>query len=280
MSENKPLKSAGALLKEARESKNISLEEAVKATHIHLSVLKSLESDDYSSISPVYAKGFFKLYAEFLGVSKEEVMERFQSAGQGQKKTSQKVIIPEASREASGAGGTDLLARLASAVRGIDRRVFIILVLIVLVFFGFRAIRSMFARRPARPAAAVAVKEKAPAPVKKDALAATKKNAVSGKAKSQASAKAGVAKEKVVLVVRAKTKTWLQVKVDGRTAFQNILNRGAAESWTANQKIEMMIGDAGGVELELNGRILEKIGRPGQALKQVVVTREGLTVEK
>lgn len=281
MSDQLPLKSAGAFLKEMRESKNISQEEAAKATHIHLSVLKNLEADDYSAISPVYARGFLRLYAEYLGVSKDEVMERFQDVSQTQKKS--RVIIPSAPKEASGPVGPNIFSQALTLIKAVDYRVFVILVLVVLVIMGFGKIKKMRSQRPVKARTAVvqaekpkAVKPAAPAAKKEPAVASAKEKpaAVSVKQTSV------TPRERVVLVVRAKAKTWLQVKVDGKTVFQNVLNRGSAESWTADKKIEMTIGNAGSVELELNGRILEKIGRPGQTLKNVTVTREGLSVGK
>jgi len=86
--------------------------------------------------------------------------------------------------------------------------------------------------------------------------------------------------EKIVLVLRAKEKTWLQVKVDGKVVLQNLLARGAAESWQAREKIELWLGNAGAVQLEVNGRLLERIGRPGQTLRRVVITREGLSIQR
>jgi hypothetical protein len=105
----------------------------------------------------------------------------------------------------------------------------------------------------------------APAPA---AAAASKPSAVK---KSQ---------EKVILVVKAKEKAWLQIKVDGKVAFQNVLPKGSAESWQADEKIEMWVGNAGAIQVELNGQLLGKIGRPGQTLKRVVFTRSGLSIQR
>ncbi|MDD2865900.1 MAG: helix-turn-helix domain-containing protein [Candidatus Omnitrophica bacterium] len=273
------------MLRETRESKGISLEEASRATHIHVNVLKKIEADDFSSIGTVYAKGFLKIYAEFLGLDKSDIVERFTGAVPASQRTRavQKVIIPgTTSPSAEKNLFSSALESVVSVIKKIDMKIIVIVVLCVVVFWGFRALWRVVARRDARkPAAQVRLSEK-PRTVteKKSVVEPKKKAAPAAPEKTVVSAPVPVVAEKVVLVVRARAKTWLQVKVDGRVVFQSVLARGAAESWTAAKKIEMVIGNAGAVELELNGRILERIGRPGQTLKHVVVTRDGLTVNK
>jgi len=285
MPDSKFIKSAGAMLRETRESKGISLEEASRATHIHVNVLKKIEADDFSSIGTVYAKGFLKIYAEFLGLDKSDIVERFAGAVPASQRTRavQKVIIPgTTSPSAEKNLFSSALESVVSVIKKIDMKIIVIVVLCVVVFWGFRALWRVVARRDARkPAAQVRLSEK-PRTVteKKSVVEPKKKAAPAAPEKTVVSAPVPVVAEKVVLVVRARAKTWLQVKVDGRVVFQSVLARGAAESWTAAKKIEMVIGNAGAVELELNGRILERIGRPGQTLKHVVVTRDGLTVNK
>jgi len=288
MPDSKFIKSAGAMLRETRESKGISLEEASRSTHIHVGVLKKIEGDDFSSMGLVYAKGFLKIYAEFLGLDKADIVERFAGAVPASQRTrsSQKVIIPGITVSSAPAGKNPFSAvweRVASWIKNIDVKIVVIVVLCVVVFWGFRTLlRAMGRRNAQKPAAAqVRVSEKALAVAQKKSVVEPKKKAApAAPDKKTVSAPVPPVAEKVVLVVRARAKTWLQVKVDGKVVFQSVLARGAAESWTAAKKIEMMIGNAGAVELELNGRILERIGRPGQTLKHVVVTRNGLTVNK
>jgi cytoskeletal protein RodZ len=286
MPDSKFIKSAGAMLRETRESKGISLEEASRSTHIHVHVLKKIEGDDFSSMGMVYAKGFLKIYAEFLGLDKGDIVERFAGAVPASQRTRavQKVIIPGSTSPSVEKNPFSVVCSHAvSVIKKIDMKIVVIIVLCVVVFLGFRTLLRAIGRRNAQKptAAQVRVSEKALAVAEKKSVVEPKKKAASAAPDKKAvSAPAPLVAEKVVLVVRARAKTWLQVKVDGRVVFQSVLARGAAESWTAAKKIEMMIGNAGAVELELNGRILERIGRPGQTLKHVVVTRNGLTVNK
>jgi len=63
----------GSDLKRIREERNIPLEQIASDTHIRLSILQDLEDDAYSELSsPTQTKGFLRLYAQYLGVDKNE----------------------------------------------------------------------------------------------------------------------------------------------------------------------------------------------------------------
>lgn len=68
-------KQLGDLLKKRREEMNISLKEAENATSIRVNYLLSIEEGKPEKlISPVYAEGFIKQYASFLGLDGEQVI--------------------------------------------------------------------------------------------------------------------------------------------------------------------------------------------------------------
>lgn len=69
----------GEQLRSARESKGISIEDAVKATHIRLRDLQELESDHPELLnSPVQARGFLRLYAAFLDLPFSQLLSQWQ----------------------------------------------------------------------------------------------------------------------------------------------------------------------------------------------------------
>lgn len=287
-------KSVGALFKEARLSKQISLEDASYQTKIHANVLKAIESDDFSSLGAVYAKSFLKLYAEYLGLSKEEVLGLFKSQNSpasalvSKKKENNKNIEPAGE-------GIDVLLALRLWVGRLQKRHLIIFAVFLVLWLVAGQMRSQMKRGAGNQKKGQSVvkkgqliekKKDAPAKIvrsSKETAPASSKSTV-GSAKTQTASpekeKAPQGRYTVVLVVKAREKTWLQVKVDGKIVFQNILNKGASEVWQARDKIELWLGNAGGVGLELNGKTIEKVGRPGQVLKRVVVTRNGLSIQR
>lgn len=64
----------GQRLREAREAKELTLEQAERATRIRARFLEALETGDYSSMSPVQAQGFMRNYARFLQLDIELLM--------------------------------------------------------------------------------------------------------------------------------------------------------------------------------------------------------------
>ena len=70
------MQTIGQKLKQARESKLLSLENVFEATRIRVQYLKALEADDLSAMpSPVQARGYIRNYAEFLGLDFDQLLE-------------------------------------------------------------------------------------------------------------------------------------------------------------------------------------------------------------
>jgi cytoskeletal protein RodZ len=69
------MKSIGETFKKRRSERNISLKEAENATSIRMTYLHSIEEGEVSKlISPVYAQGFVRQYATYLGLDGEKII--------------------------------------------------------------------------------------------------------------------------------------------------------------------------------------------------------------
>jgi cytoskeletal protein RodZ len=65
----------GTQLKQAREAKNLTIKKVEQATRIRAYQIEAIEVDDFESLpSLVQARAFIRLYADFLGVSLEEII--------------------------------------------------------------------------------------------------------------------------------------------------------------------------------------------------------------
>jgi cytoskeletal protein RodZ len=58
--------------------------------------------------------------------------------------------------------------------------------------------------------------------------------------------------------------SWMRVTVDGEADFEGTLPKGTERTWTAQDEIEIVVGNAGAVMLSLNGGDASKMGDPGQ----------------
>ncbi len=67
----------GQQLKQAREARNLTLNKVTQATHIQARLIEAMEADDFESLpSPVQARAFLRLYAEFLELSLDDLIAR------------------------------------------------------------------------------------------------------------------------------------------------------------------------------------------------------------
>lgn len=70
------LKEVGSTFRDRRKEMNLSLKEVENSTSIRSGYLQAIEEGELSSlISPVYAQGFVKQYATFLGVDGDKVIQ-------------------------------------------------------------------------------------------------------------------------------------------------------------------------------------------------------------
>jgi len=67
--------SVGQQLKKARQVRNLTIEQVTQATHIRAYAIDALEDDNFDALpSPVQARGFLRLYADYLGLSVDELI--------------------------------------------------------------------------------------------------------------------------------------------------------------------------------------------------------------
>ena len=65
----------GQQLKQVREERNLTIEKVVQATRIRAHQIEAIESDDFESLpSPVQARAFLRIYAEFLELSLDDLI--------------------------------------------------------------------------------------------------------------------------------------------------------------------------------------------------------------
>jgi cytoskeleton protein RodZ len=79
-----------------------------------------------------------------------------------------------------------------------------------------------------------------------------------------------------VLLVRAVEATWVRVKPDGGEQTEETLAPGTVREWRSAGRFHVTLGNAGGVELELDGQALPALGERGRVVRDVTVPPEAL----
>jgi hypothetical protein len=77
-------------------------------------------------------------------------------------------------------------------------------------------------------------------------------------------ATATAAAPQVTVTLRATALVWMRIGVDGRTAYEGTLTAGTRRTFTGRRVIDLHLGNAGGVQLTVNGTPRGAPGRPGQ----------------
>lgn len=68
----------GKVLKEKRESLNLTIEDIAGKLHLRPSIIEGLESDSYDlEVSTTFTKGYIRLYAKHLGLDAEPLLQQF-----------------------------------------------------------------------------------------------------------------------------------------------------------------------------------------------------------
>ncbi|MDD5115487.1 MAG: DUF4115 domain-containing protein [Candidatus Omnitrophica bacterium] len=276
------IETAGARLKKIRQERGISLEEIQKKTKIHPNVLRAIEGDSITDLSPIYLKGFIKLYCNSLGLDPKEFL--------GQPAQSAKPVLNAAVGKGIGERleKKPVLPRNFSfklkAIRPSARSKKIILfaviavISILLVFKLFKAVstwRRDIVLRRAHSSSAHPKSTRGGELLPKETINRSSAKNIPKQAKVRKELAQGF-----VVGIFARDKSWISAKVDGRVVFHGVLARGRTETWQAKEKIELSLGDAGAVELQVNDQRFSRLGRRGQSLKNIIINKEGLKISR
>ncbi len=71
----------------------------------------------------------------------------------------------------------------------------------------------------------------------------------------------------VTVRLRGVERSWLTVTVDGIPAFEGFLEVDEERIWSGQDRVALLVGNAGGVEVTVNGRPPTLLGEPGEVVK-------------
>lgn len=108
--------------------------------------------------------------------------------------------------------------------------------------------------------------EGGPAPAPEKATAAAKPKPVKPAPKPTESAIAAVPRDKVTVKLSAvDAKSWISAKGhDGKLLFDGLLLEGESKTFQDDERIDLVLGNAGAIELHVNGKKLQDKFESGQ----------------
>ena len=120
------------------------------------------------------------------------------------------------------------------------------------------------ATKPTAPGAPDATK---PASQKTEAVTTTPKSTTEQKPNTTAG-------PPFELKIKVNKESWVSIKADGKTLVNGTLQPGTERTFKATDKIDMILGNAGGVEVSYNGKPVENLNT-GQDVRKLTFTPSG-----
>ncbi len=82
--------------------------------------------------------------------------------------------------------------------------------------------------------------------------------------------------EGLALGLRARESCWVAVEADGVKVLEGVLNAGETRKLRAKAELLLSVGNAGGVEVSVNGGASVPLGRPGEVRRKIRITPQSL----
>jgi cytoskeleton protein RodZ len=278
--------SIGETLRRRREERGLTAEQASYQSKVPLRLVQALESDDYQLLpDPLYLTGLLRDYARFLGLDVAGLDAEFQQAIQ---RPPRPLLATPAPRPVPAIQWKQVAWTVAAIL------VVTPLVLIALSLASRRAsdqvVRTQVVEPKAEDAAPVGGGALGPAErvPESEGGPGTPTVVSSGERTADPVAEARAAvpppvKEAVaprastghVLIARAQEPTWMSVRADHRERQEVLLQAGQTARFEAETSFHVIVGNAGGVTLSLDGTPLPPLGRSGEVVRDLVLPSAG-----
>ena len=276
----------GQVLEQARKERGLTLEEVEHATKIRKRYLVGLEREDYRVLpDTVYARGFLKTYANYLGLDGEELSREFKDRRKPRRERGISYGAPKQSefdQPLINPGGLDTPRRRRTVSRGTISTLLVAVLMLAAVvgalYYVGRGVQiSGDTPAPPHPSEERAADDSNPggggAPEEqggaKEAQARPKAQAgESGGSKGAAGAAAAEPKPDTltVEVTVEGSPSWLSILTDRTLAYEQIAQPGFSRTFEARREISIRTGNAGAVGVEVNGQDLGRLGESGEVL--------------
>jgi len=258
----------GKYLKNQRESKKISLREVAKNTRVREHILRTIEEDQHDLLPPAtYVKGFLLAYAKYLRLDPNDVLLRYERVIKGEPVTPPHIQPPKPKQKIS------WNTKQIWVVVGV-----IITSFIIFYFFSPFSSKPPIESIPEKPLPEKHVIEEktpiAPSPP------ATATSSVPPALSRPVTATPSVPEKKPFSIqLKAVEETWVSIQVDDQSKKEMTFKPGEGTSVQASNRIRIIIGNAGGLQLIFNGKQLEKFGKSGEVVT-LIFTPQGVEVKR
>jgi transcriptional regulator with XRE-family HTH domain len=238
--------SVGSILREQREHQGRTIADIAEQLCITQQYLRSIEENDLTGVPGLFFyKSFARQYAAILGVDPARIRPALDALSEPEDpQPHPEIRVPNRLVQATNRRHIPDVP-LGWSVVGL-----------LIVLLGCSGFYAWWKRTPepvraaaARPAAPIVAVKAAAAPVTQP------------EQQIPIDATGGV-----VLKLSATERTWLSVSSDGKEIFSGVLQPSESKTLTGLDRATMKVGNAGGIEVRWNGKVLAPLGTRGQVL--------------
>lgn len=242
--------SIGEQFKKERIAREISLEDVARETKIRVSFLQAIEEDRFDLLpGGVFTRNFLRAYAIYLGMDDEELVKSFvqQYPPSEEKKVYPLLVIEEHKSK---------------------RHFYQIVILIILILIlGYILWVNGWLFKGEN--ASTLPQQEMPSAVEKD-MAVPPENVEVLPSIEEPSAEVS----RLNMELRAIDPCWVEVSADDKLAAYQLLQPGEKATFAAQQRFILTIGNAGGVEITINGKRLRPLGELGEVRRSLILDAE------
>ncbi|MGJ5833991.1 helix-turn-helix domain-containing protein [Streptomyces ossamyceticus] len=244
--------SIGHALRQARIDAGLTVDDVSNATRVRIAIVHAIERDDFAPCGgDVYARGHIRSVARAVRIDPAPLLAQYDEAHGGRPAPTPAAPLFEAERIRPERRGPNWTAAMVAAI------------VAVIGFVGFTAFdggqdddASSQAVEGSTPTAG-----KSPSPTPK-----ADKPEADPKPEPSDSAIAAAPRDKVTVRVTASNgRSWISAKDhSGQLLWDGLLQQGQSKTFQDSSKIDLVLGDAGAVQLYVNGKKIKDEFRPGQ----------------
>ncbi|BBB00550.1 hypothetical protein RVR_7674 [Actinacidiphila reveromycinica] len=250
--------SVGRALAQARTEAGLTVDEVSTTTRVRVPILQAIEQDDFSRCGgDVYARGHIRAIARAVGLDPDPLVEQYAADHDADAAAAPVAPLYEAERIKSEPRRPNWTAAMVAAI------------VAVIGFVGYTAVSGSGGDggKPTARSGSSAT----PSPSASTTTASPQGNGAptAPQPTDTSSAIAAAPPGKVTVKVTADGgASWIQATDgNGKQLFQASLEEGQSKTWTDDKKIKLIVGNAGAVQLFVNGKDLGPAGDKGQVVR-------------
>ncbi|GGX70744.1 helix-turn-helix domain-containing protein [Streptomyces fructofermentans] len=243
--------SIGRALQQARIAAGLTVDDVSNATRVRIAIVHAIEQDDFGPCGgDVYARGHLKTLARAVQLDPTELLARYDDEHGGRPAPTAAAPMFEAERIRPERRGPNWTAAMVAAI------------VAVVGFVGF----TMFGDDDEDGRSTQVAEGSTPTTSKPAKTTPSPSKSADPKSDPSDSAIAAAPQDKVTVRVTAPDgRSWISAKDhNGRLLFDGFLKQGDSKTFQDKEKIDLVLGDAGALQLYVNGKKIEDEFAPGQ----------------